>query len=255
MMHASREMIVALLDVELDMDEAQRTERHERTCDESTNRLSEARETTRAFAAVLHDVDQLEPDAWQTGTDRPADVLVLPVAEARASRAGGRATGGSTAWRWAAGLLLSTAAAAAIIRPGFLEREAPLPAEPTRTVSAPAPADRPGGGVAVRPRDGVVEILLVRADAGTRIRVAFHDQADVVIDAFDGPAPAFAARDGRVAVYFGDRSATLDIGVPRSLRLGRIVAGDTELAVIREGRLESIRTEGPIVVERGAGQR
>jgi hypothetical protein len=212
------------------------------------------RETTHAFASVLHDVDRLEPEAWESATDRPADVLVLPVAENNA-RGVRRATRGSTAWRWAAGLLLSTAAAAAILRPGFLERESAASREPAPAISAPAPVDRPTGGVAVRPRDGEVEILLVRAEAGTRIHVGFHDGGDVVIDAFDGPAPAFAARDGRVAVYFGGRTATLHVSVPRTLRLGRIVAGEIDVAVIRAGTVESMRTEGPILVEQGAGPR
>lgn len=243
--HPTNDVLLAHNDGELsDIEEAQ-VARHVAGCALCVRTLANLRETADLFAGVLHGIDASEPDGWRA-TPAEADILPFPAAARRAHaahtersaphvQADGRAAP-FTAWRWAAGILLFTGAAAAAtlaVRPDLF-RDSPSAV----VTPAASPGDAPesgGGAVAVRAIDGAVLVALAGADPATRVELVPDDRADVRVSV-EGPAtPHFTARDGRVDVDLAASAATVRVLVPRSLASARVTVDGVTIVTMQDG--------------------
>lgn len=260
MSHLAGETLVAFVDGEMEPLAERRATRHLESCTVCSTTAAEFDGTCALFAGALQWLDDDEPAAWASLGPAP-EVVRTRVARPAAPRTP-VATGGSApvragdvhvrppgrALRWAAAVtLLAGTAAAAVMAPGLVTRVRTA-LRPADTGPAPAAVDATGA-VAVSPVNGAVDILLMGAAEGTRVRIALHDLDDVLVDYTAAVPPRFIARDGSVSLDLGGNAATLRITVPRTLRTGRIVIDGTVAAVLTQGRVVSVRGDPGIIID------
>lgn len=266
-MHPANDVLLAHSDGELsDIEEAQ-VARHVAGCADCVQTLARLRETADLFAGVLHGIDASEPDAW-SATPAETGILPFPVAArrvhaARTARSEQPARAETVrraalpaAWRWAAGILLFTGAAAAatlVVRPDLFRDSPSVVATP-----AVSPGDAPesgGGAVAVRTVDGTVLVALANADAATRIELVLDDRTDVRVSV-EGPAtPHFTARDGRVDVDLAAGAARVRVAVPRSAGSARVTVDGVTIVTLQEGVVSpSAAAAGGVTLEAVTGR-
>jgi hypothetical protein len=271
MTHTAKEALVALADGELDAVAEARTLGHVQTCSACSAALAEVNGTRATLAGALRALDAAEPPEWATATatgadgapalplveidgpvQRAAEPAVLDIRRPQARRAPSRRAprrSAPPALRWAAGILLAGAAAAAVLREPLLEALRGEAAPPVQTESvAPAQTPQPRG-MFVTPVDGAVDIVLVDGAAGTRIDVAYHARPDVLVASTSAQSPLFTEAPGRLRAELAGARHDLRIVVPEALRRVRILAGDEELAVIEAGRLTRSAADRGYVIE------
>lgn len=271
MTHPSTETLVALADGELTGMDEEQTRQHLDDCTSCTATFAELAETHVLFAGVLDEMDATEPARWDAGSDvfdairarnenlmsmpRSWSAVGAPQPDARPTRTArprrpapqpARAAN-STAWRWAAGMVLvSGVAAAAIVTPALIRRVATNDAPAIE--SATVPDARPvGGAVAVAPLDGRVDVALSNVADGTQISIAFHERTDARVDV--AGATGFVARDGHIGVDLRDVRAVVQVTLPHGLPSGRILVGAQPAAVIEAGRIMNLRTDLGVVID------
>jgi hypothetical protein len=262
MKHTAKEALVALADGELNAVAEARTLGHVQTCSACSAALAEVNGTRATLAGALRALDAAEPPDWAMAADgvpalplveidgpvhRAPDPDVLDIRRPQARRAPRRSA--PPAWRWAAGILLAGAAAAAVLREPLLEalRGGVAPTVQTEPV-APAQTSQPAGTF-VTPVDGAVDIVLVDGAAGTRIEVAFHTRPEVLVASTSDRVPPFMQVPGRLRADLAGTRHDLRIVIPEGLRRVRILAGDEELAVIEAGRLTRSASDRGYVIE------
>ncbi len=264
MTHASQETLVAYADGELADGEERQASRHLESCAQCAAELAAIVESRAQFAWTLARIDQSEPAAWDSPAfaERALDALSVNPAlesertidldahrEARAQRPQPlTAPVRQTAWRWAAGLVLvAGAAAAAIVTPVVIERVFTEPA-PTPG-SIPELAGTSTGAVAVQPVDGSVSIALTGAVEGTRIRIAFEQRQDVIVEYSAAAAPGFTARDGVIEVAVVGTGTTLSVIVPVDVREARVLVDGVEAALLARGEIVRTRPDLNVIIE------
>lgn len=274
MSHQTETDMRAYLDGELDDVPALIVERHMAECADCAAVAAELHETAGIFTAAMARMDAAEPehwraaDSWTEALPASARVRVVPTvidpervipigrgrqpasaapaadhAGASAPAASPRRSVGGAAWRWAAAVvLLAGAGGAAALTNVFGLAAAPDASGEPVAIEATTTAPDPGSVVFVTPVDGVVEVVLSRAPAGSRVIVTRSDDPDVGIEVSGGSVPRIVPTAGRGLVDLADREAVVRIGVP---------AGLTSVTVVWEGRIV-VRVEGGEVTPGGA---
>ncbi|HLU25930.1 MAG TPA: zf-HC2 domain-containing protein [Longimicrobiales bacterium] len=247
MRHPAEDTLQAYVDGELEGAPAEHVGRHVATCIECRGTVARLREASALFSEAMGRLDAGEPAAWadenvlplalgaRTGTKPVLRVVPGGGADRAAAsarepeRAVPRAPGVAVAWRWAAAILLVTAAAgsAAIVAFPILRGGGGQPGEALTAVDESVAS---GAGVVVRPLNGVMDIAVRSAPAGSRLVVELTDERDVRVDVSGAAAPRFEARDGSVVVDLADRSAVLRVSLPRSLAAGTVRVDDVVVA-------------------------
>jgi anti-sigma factor RsiW len=244
MRHPRQHVLLAHADGELDDVRASAVARHLGGCARCTSMMERQRRTSRAFATALAAVDDAEPDAWGEAP-RSRAVLTAPAAAMglmpasggtrhRTARKAGRFSG---AWRWAAAVVLTTGAAAAAVV--FVLPQVRQAEEMAAGRTAPATvetATSPVASVAVRPRDGAIQVLLTGAGDGSRLVLRQAAGGDVQVTVEGLPTPRFAALDGQVAADLGDARVVVRVAMPAALRTATITLDGHVVAMVREGQ-------------------
>jgi anti-sigma factor RsiW len=242
MKHPDRTILLLALDGELAGAAAAAVERHLETCDECRTAVDGLRETLRLPALVAHGIDAQEPASWNAPDFALPERVTTALREKAAARRGTRAAAANDertaarakraippgAWRWAAGIVFVTTAAASAAIIAFPDAFRVLTREPAETVTT-VESDRASlattsTAVAVLPVDGRMEIVLTCAGPASRLSVVLGTGDDVVVDVAGAATARFEARDGRVVADLGGDAGDVSVTVPRTLRSGTIVA-------------------------------
>lgn len=204
-------------------------------CDATADGL---RETANVFAGAMARMDAAEPGRWgaragddgdlfaRTGRSGPALVRDLRPAHVPRGPAPSPKHAGPVLWRWAASIALLVAiGGSAAIASGLigLGTDAEPPAAPNAGAAEAAPIT--GGGLFARPVDGVIEVVLMRTPAGSRVVVALTEDEEVLVEVEEAPAPHFTPVDenGRVFVDLADRAGIVRVAMPQGLRSATVV--------------------------------
>jgi anti-sigma factor ChrR (cupin superfamily) len=232
MKHLNDETLLTFADGELDDVAGDGVQQHLAICDECSTAFAEVRELRGLLARVVQTVDAAEPAAWRRARFRPG----------LAPRPAPRRTA-PPAWRWAAGIVLVTAAAgsAAVIAFPELLRDtagqtaAPAAAPPTVVESRALAAAR--GAVHVAMVDGRVDIELSGVAPGTQLRVELVAGSDAGIEVAGAETTRFQARDGRIDADLGGRVATVTVTLPRDVRSAVISANGSVAVRATDGQV------------------
>jgi hypothetical protein len=192
------------------------------------------------FAGVLLAIDDEEPPAWSASTrdydgydgdersDRAARVLPL---RREGPRAAPTPSPASSAFRWAAGIVLvSVAGAAAAIIGQRMQAQPELPIVPTATSTQ---VDPTVAALAVTPRDGMLHVALTGAGAGSRLYVTVEAGAIGRVAIEGAESPRFTAKDGRVDIDLRAEPATVRVTLPLTLREAIVTAAGATLVTVR----------------------
>ncbi len=257
MTHPANETLVAFVDGELTPAACRQTERHLAECRDCSETLTELDQSGTLFAYALRWIDEVEPAEWRSGLAAVADIrartdalgaLPVPTPQAASSTAE-HTPSRPRVWRWAAGLvLLSGAAAAAIAGPerlvGIFTANEPQP-----EAVQPAVGLESSGAIAVAPAQGSVDIVLGGVTQGTRVEVVFAERSDVIVDFMDGSTPGVVARDGHLTLQLSGAHTVLRVTVPANLPAARILVGAAEVAVMERGRITRVHSDRGIIID------
>jgi anti-sigma factor RsiW len=237
--HPGRDVLLAHVDGELPESEELAVAAHVAGCAACSQAVSGIRDSAVLFAGVLQAIDDEEPPAWSASTrdyagdersDRPAGVLPLRLDGPRAAPTASRA---SSAFRWAAGIVLVSVAGVSAAIVGYR-----MQAEPESELIAPAPADaqvEPGvASLVMTPRDGMLRVALSGAGAGSRVYVTLADGEAARIAVEGAESPRFTAATGRVDVDLGADVAMVRVTLPATLRETIVTAAGVALVTIRQ---------------------
>jgi hypothetical protein len=101
----------------------------------------------------------------------------------------------------------------------------------------------------VLPVDGSISIALTGAVEGTRIRIAFEQRQDVIVDYSAAEAPGFTARDGVIGVELVGTGTTLTVSVPADVREARVLVDGVEAALLARGEIVRTRPDLNVTIE------
>lgn len=244
--HPERDVLIAHADHELAVDEAREVVTHVAGCEECSAVTASLRKDTADFASLLHMLDGAEPEAWHSVTrDASQEVDVLPLwqpSQARPARQGTRQP--QHALRWAAGILLTTAAAsaAAIAALDMWPRTATVEPAPTAGTAA---TEQGVATVIALPADGALAVALDNAGAGARLHIEVNDDGDASVAVAGTDAPRFTASAGRVDVVLGSGTSMVRVTVPRTLNRAEVTLDGNVVATISSGTVVPAAAAAP----------
>jgi hypothetical protein len=172
---------------------------------------------------------------------------------APAPRRGRRASGPLGAWRWAAGIVLVTAAAgsAAVIAFPALLRNNGAAVESTTPASDAAAAQRvpQPAAVVVGTVAGGIEVVLTGVPGGVRLHVEAAAVNDVTVAITGEGTPRFNATAGRVAADLGGTAGDVRVVLPEDLVHANIAVNGNVLVRVANGRItpEAATIDGILV--------
>jgi hypothetical protein len=145
------------------------------------------------------------------------------------------------AWRWAAGIVLVTAAAgsAAVIAFPALLRNDGAAVESTTTAGEAAAVQRvpQPAAVVVGTVAGGIEVVLTGVPEGVHLRVEAAVVNDVAVAITGEGTPRFNATAGRVVADLGGTAGDVHIVLPADLVRGSITVNGNVLVRIADGRI------------------
>jgi anti-sigma factor RsiW len=216
---------------------------HAAACEACTLEVATIRDSAQLFGGALLSIDDEEPPAWSASmrdyegyegderSDRAARVLPL---RQEGSRAATSSSHMSSAFRWAAGIVLVCVAGASAAIVGYR-----MQAEPQVESIAPATAgdaqEEPGvASLVMTPQDGMLRVALSGAGAGTRVYVTLADAVAARITVEGAESPRFTAVAGRVDVDLGADIATVRVTLPSTLRETIVMVAGAALVTVRQ---------------------
>ena len=254
--HAMDDELQALLDGEVEGPVEAGLRAHLGACEECTRVFERLKKTAGCFTQAMEAVDAGEPGHWGdngfTGeSGRIAETSGshgIPAARVSVRRMALRRVswpGSPGPMRWAAGLtlFLAGAASAALVLG--------VPILPGREAGAPQPASdllatsTPGAAVAVQPREGSVEVLLVNVTAGSALQMKFGEDGDVLVDVAAGGLSRFEVRDGSVSADLAGVPARVIVVVPREIDEVLVRVGGQVVARAGGGVVSPAEAAGP----------
>jgi hypothetical protein len=249
MKHPDRDRLFAWLESELSGDAALDVENHVEACTSCSAIAAELRESLVLLTVAVSAVDAGEPEAWRDvrftvadGASRSAGPrTVAGAVRAPAQRGVHRGAGSLGAWRWAAGIVLVTAAAgsAAVIAFPALLRNDGAAVESTTTASEAAAVQRvpQPAAVVVGTVAGGIEVVLTGVPGGVRLRVEPAVVDDVGVAITGEGTPRFNATAGRVVADLGGTAGDVHIVLPADLVRGSITVNGNVVVRIADGRI------------------
>jgi anti-sigma factor RsiW len=252
MPHPHDALLLAHLDGELAPPEMREVTRHLSVCDACRLASAELAGLSYRFSEMIGRLDDAEPLEWRAAALLPA--TPAPPLHHGASR--GVAPGPRlvlersprtrtlAVWRWAAAALLmvTSVAAAAVVRGPFFHGSTGAPASVDATpVAAPPAMLQPAGAIAIAPRRGTAEVALTGAAAGSRLRISVTHGAELTVSVRSDSAstePArFSTGDARIAARLPSAISLVEVEIPATLHAARVFVGDSVVAMVTDGRV------------------
>jgi hypothetical protein len=239
MMHAPAHLLIEFVDGELKGRARAEVRRHLSACGSCEAALFELQATRASLASLLTQLDEAEPEAWTPSVQ--AIYTRSPQPSSRFDL--------DKVWRWAAGIVLLSGAAAA---GAAILRNNAGPAPETQIQRAPPvtpPRAAAGSGVSVSPQRNAAVVELTGAITGTHIVIRITSDSLIGLYSYGETTPAFTAQSGRVVVRMANGPAQLRMLVPASLAELRINANGATLAVFEAGQLHATGHDAGVKVE------
>lgn len=239
--HPGRDVLLAHMDGELPDHEERAVAAHAGACEECTLAVTAIRDSAQLFAGVMLAIDDEEPPAWSAsvrdydgyhGHERDGAARVLPLRRGN-PRAAPTQSRASSAFRWAAGIVMVSVAGVSAAIVGYRMQAEPQ-IEPVAPAAADAQVEPRVASLVMTPYDGMLRVALSGAGAGTRVYVTLVDGAAARIAVEGAESPRFTAVPGRVDVDLGADIATVRVTLPSTLRETIVTAAGAALVTIRQ---------------------
>jgi hypothetical protein len=266
MPHPHDALLQAHLDGELEPAEMREVTRHLSTCDACRQASTELADLSYRLSEMIGRIDDTEPAEWRAGTQRSRSPAVATLDEREQRRPHAprvlHATGSTrelprrsvherpararplAAWRWAAVALLvvTSVAAAAVVRGPLFHGSRPAPVVPPAANSAAPPTTlQPAGAIAIAPARGAMDVVLDGAAAGSHLHVSIDAGAKLTVsvrsDSTSAEPARFRTGAARIAVRLPSAASLVEVEVPAAARTARILVGNTVVATVRDGRV------------------